>query len=288
MDILNESVNFLTLLKIGVSTTTQQLWNWLQQGFDPRLRQKMSLTRSRQPRSRLLKFLSQRLKFFPFNRFLRNGGWALAVVGLMTWKSWNGALLISTAAGIGVMLLAYPLQQWNWQRSWSSLDRLLYRTPRPFIIAVASGGGATLLSYVTISLWVHLENPWLAGCLIAQMLGTVVVTGLLLGQRFDQKTAQTQTHVNQMLADLSQENPVQRLIAVRKLTQFLTSSEGQGIRSNSQSQKFLSLHPTSVQSMGMTPSQLAECFSLMLNQETEPTIRTALFEGLQVLEKEGL
>ncbi len=276
MDRLNASVNSLTLLSSGVSTATQQLLNWLQPGFNPKWPQKMPLTRSRPPRSRLLKFLSQGLKFTGLNRFIRNGGWALAGVGLITWQSWDGVLLISTAAGIGVMLLAWPLQQWNWQASLSSLHRLFSRTPQPFMIAVVSGGGATLLTYVTISVWTHLENPWLAGCLIAQMLGVVAVAALLLSQRIHQKTAQTQTHVNQMLADLSQETPVQRLIAVRQLTQFFTSSEARAIRSNSQSQP-----------LGLTRNQLAECFSLMLNKETEPTIRAALFEGLQLLEKEG-
>ena len=111
---------------------------------------------------------------------------------------------------------------------------------------------------------------------------------LILWHWYQQKSDLGKSQLNQWLGDLTQENSLKRLIAVRQLTAaFKDSPQRSG---NSQllleAQRWQPLPP--LQSFpGIDRTHIVEYFQLMLYQENEPLVREALLEGLQVFEDHG-
>ncbi|MGB3535676.1 MAG: hypothetical protein WBA13_19440 [Microcoleaceae cyanobacterium] len=206
-------------------------------------------------------------------RLARTGFCLLGLVGLVLWARWNGVLLLSTVCGMGTIIGVYRLPRFNWQQYWSQFRQLFSPPTRLLTIAVSSGGLVSISSYWMVSLLVSGENIWVALSLILQNIGILAIAGVLLWHFLREKTHQTQAYGNQLLTELTQEDALLRLIAVRKLTHLV-------LRSNT------SVHPTQKTSSAiLTPSQLAECFRLMLRSEAEPLVRNGLLDGLQQLEQ---
>jgi hypothetical protein len=135
---------------------------------------------------------------------------------------------------------------------------------------VISGGLVSVGTYWMVSLLLSSENIWISLSLILQNIGILAIAGLLLWQFLQHQTVQKQAYSDQLLTDLTHEDALQRLIAVRKLTHLVLRSHA---------------HPTPRNpSMILTRSQLAECFRLMLRSEVEPFVRNGLLDGLQQLD----
>lgn len=174
---------------------------------------------------------------------------------------WNWRLLLATAAGVLVMLLVYLMQEWDWQLYWSSLHRLFSGSNRQLTIAVGSGGIATLSTYTMVSIWVDPHSSWIATGAMLQSLGILAILGLLVWQTFGCQGSGDDTKRDQMLRDLTDTDPLKRLLAVRQLTYWGVGHAVQPSRQH----------------------HLADCLRLMLSQEPEPIIRDAILDGLQVL-----
>ncbi|HEY9831732.1 MAG TPA: hypothetical protein V6D26_14215 [Stenomitos sp.] len=195
-------------------------------------------------------------------QFREPRGWlvGLTVVVVMLFLHWK--LLLATSIGALVMLLVYMMQDWDWQRYWSSLIHFLSGSHQPFTLAVGSGAMATLSTYMVISIWVDSDSPWIAASTIIQLLGTLTLLTLLAWQTLNRPTSQNVMNRDQMLSDLTDANPIKRLVAVQQLTQWGTDP-------------FLDSSERCV---------VADCFRLMLTHEQEAVIRGAVLDGLQVLD----
>jgi hypothetical protein len=82
------------------------------------------------------------------HRFRGSGGWLIGLTGVVAMLLWNWKLLLATSAGVLVMLLAYLMQEWDWQIYGSSLRRFFSGFNRQLTLAVGSGGIATLSTYL--------------------------------------------------------------------------------------------------------------------------------------------
>lgn len=140
--------------------------------------------------------------------------------------------------------------------------------------------------YICLSIWTSSESPEIALSLIGQNLGILGILGLILGQWYQQKSDLGKSELNQWLKDLTQENSLKRLIAVRQITQsFKDSPQGLGNRQLLlEAQRWQPL-PTLQSFQGIDRTHVIEYFQLMLYQENEPFVREALLEGLQILEQ---
>lgn len=204
----------------------------------------------------------QMLKQFSLKAWNGPGGWFMVTAGAVALLFWNGRLVLATGVGISVMMLVYLLQDGRWRFPKTDLRQWLSGWNRNLLLAVGSGGAATLGTYMAASIWVEAESHWAATGSILQGVGTLGVLLLLLWQQTHRQTGQERSSFSQSLQDLTHADPLKRLIAVHQLTERLAKRE----EDRSQQQ------------------YVANCFRLMLSREPEAIVREAVLEGLQTLD----
>ncbi len=159
------------------------------------------------------------------------------------------------------MLLAYRMQRWNWQRFWLSLNRSLKGSQWQFTLAAGSGGLAALTAYLAAAAWADSTSPWIGASIVLQGCGTLTVLALLVWQALSRQSRQAELTLEREMANLTESDSLKRLIAIRQLSRMVSQRQ---------------LEPSQTSTVG-------ECFRLMVAQEQEPTVKTALLDGLQVL-----
>jgi hypothetical protein len=197
----------------------------------------------------------------------KGGLLSLAVLSILL--IWNWQLILAAIVGLAGLVVTYLAQQrqlrlpaaHHWQRLWT-------RANRPLTLSVGLGSIAALSTYLTIAIWQESQGSWLGTGVILQGFGLLAVLGLL-SRSFWQQPVDPPTNdlsFHQLLNQLADDDPLKRLIAVRQLTEQMLAA---------------SAHASAT--LPLTPSHLAECFRLQLDRETEPVVRRALLEGLQLL-----
>ncbi|GAC1469339.1 MAG: hypothetical protein NVS2B14_04020 [Chamaesiphon sp.] len=202
------------------------------------------------------------LKPSSLNRFRKSGGWLLALTFVLAMVFWHWKLLLAASVGVLVMLPISLMQEWNWQIYWSSLRQFLKGSNQQLTLAIGSGAIAALSSYMAISIWIDSDSPWIAASAILQGFGTLATLILLVWQIMSRQMNRDEAKLNGILTELTDGNPLKRLIAVRQLTHLVTSDL---LEQNKQ-------------------YQIADYLSLMLNQEQEAIVRNAVRDGLHALE----
>lgn len=208
--------------------------------------------------TRSLPLLDRRL-LRRLDRFRGPGGWLMALTLVAALWLWNWPLVLAMLAGLVSMVLAYGAQQSRWQAWQSEIWQTLWsRSNRPLTISVLLGGIATIATYIAAMVWLAADNGWLATGTILQGLGTLAAVLLLVRQTWGQSQTQP-TNEMQMLSRLSTADALDRLIAIRQVTLWAKNE-----------------NPT-------VQAQVADCFRLMLQRESDSILQTALMDGLQVL-----
>jgi hypothetical protein len=202
-------------------------------------------------------------------RLSRSKGWLAAFTLTAVWGLWNSQLLFSTGLGIAAMMLVYRGQLGDWQLLRSKAEQFWEGPNRRFVLAVGAGSIATLGAYMSWAIWADSESHWMALSLILQNFGTIAIAGLLLRQALSLGASKDEAALDRILADLTDADPVKRLIAVRQMTDLVNNG---------------GFDPVSSVKSSSTRSRAAECFRLMLSREPEALVRNALLEGLQTWE----
>ncbi|KST63364.1 hypothetical protein [Mastigocoleus testarum] len=196
-------------------------------------------------------------------RFQGPGG----ALGLLTfvvamWE-WNWKLLFASSIAIGTMMLVYSMQEWNWQQFWCEVRKFSGSPNRRLALAVISGGIAAVSTYMAFSIWVDSDSRWIAFGAILQGLGTLLILILLVWQIIALYGDREDEYIEQLLNQLTDSNPLKRLIAVRRLDKIV-----KGDRVNP-----------------VVKKNIAQHFGLLLSQESESVIHEAVLDSLQGLEK---
>ncbi|MCC3406019.1 MAG: hypothetical protein JGK17_10580 [Microcoleus sp. PH2017_10_PVI_O_A] len=199
-------------------------------------------------------------------RLSRSKGGLAAFTLAAVWGWWNSQLLLSTGLGIAAMMLVYRGQSGEWQLLRSKAEEFWEGPNRRLVLAVGAGGIATLGAYMSLAIWADSDSHWVALSLILQNFGTIAMAGLLLRQALSVGASKDEAALDRILGDLTDADPVKRLIAVRQMTDLMNRGGFNRV--------------TSVKSWSAR-SLAAECFRLMLSQEPEALVRNALLEGLQ-------
>jgi len=229
-------------------------------------------SRWRQYRRHLLRIYNQTSGFSPFpstaqwrsrsRRYKGLGKWLGLLTVVVAMLLWNWQLLLATTVGIAIMLLVYLLQQGDWQKRWSDLGKLFAGANRQLAVAVGSGGLATLGTYMACAVWRDSDSGWIAAGAILQGLGTLAIIILLVGQLMARPTSGLTADLDRSIAQLTDIHPLRRLIAVRQLTREFTTTRRERDRRT-----------------------IADCLALMLTGETEPAVKNAVLDGLQMMGK---
>jgi hypothetical protein len=193
-------------------------------------------------------------------QFKNSGSWMIGAGGAIALLSWNWRLCLATGSGIGIMFLVYKIQN-SGQIPWPRIYRQLQSLNRPFVIALASGGIATLSTYMTAVIWRDSASPWLATGAILQGLGTLAVLVLLVWLILNRQIQADQSHFQHVVSDLTAEDELKRLIAVRQLTYLCKTNR---------------LSPAKQRMVG-------EYLRLLLKHESESVVHDAALDGLQLL-----
>ncbi|MGF1540099.1 MAG: ATP synthase subunit I [Pleurocapsa sp.] len=180
-------------------------------------------------------------------------------IALMWW--WHWKLLLATIVGIGLMSLSYLLPSRSWQKYCVRWQRYLTGLNRRLVTAVASGGVGGFSTYLAASIWADAENRWLTTGLILQGFATVITLGLLIGYLWQGKQHSQEFKVDKLLDNLTDREPVKRLIAIRQLTRLL--------KNNYLSEEYY--------------WQAIEYYQLMLATPQVPTVKQALLDSLDEL-----
>ncbi|MFH7024472.1 MAG: armadillo-type fold-containing protein [Heteroscytonema crispum UTEX LB 1556] len=197
-----------------------------------------------------------------FKRFQGPGGILGFLTIVVAMLLWNWKLLLALLVGVGVMLLVYSMQEWDWQVRWSEVRKLLNGPNHRLALAVMSGGIATVSTYMAVAIWLDSNNHWIAAGAILQALGTLLTLILLVWQIINFYGDREEEHLDKLLVSLTEKDPLKRLIALRQLTKFISRNR----------------IDSSVQ------QNVGECLRLLISREEEEVIREAAFEGLQTLE----
>jgi hypothetical protein len=201
----------------------------------------------------------------------KSGGWLLALLMASGLFLWDEKLLLATVSGLSIMGLIYGMQQAKWRQRWLPLYKLVMAfstvriaTPsRQLILAVGGGMLAVFSTYLAAAVWADASSPWVATGAILQGGGTLAVLLLLVGQYIQRRADRKDVAFSQYLTDLTHNDPLKRLVAVKQLNRCLQrSSLDDGDR-----------------------AAIADCFRLMVGQEQEPAVQDAIFDGLQLCDR---
>jgi hypothetical protein len=203
-------------------------------------------------------------------RLNRSKGWLLSGLGslLLLWVFWQW--LLALAVGLTAMLGVYlaeqgQLKSWRNWGFWRRFDRALS-------LAALAGLAAAGTVYLSLAIWLESDRSWLAMGVILEGLGLLAILSLLIWRQLDSPRSKTEAPVSpdsiapdsiapDYLGQLSAADPVQRLIAIRQLTQIVQRPKPP-----------------------LAANHLSDCFRLMLDRETEPLLCHTLIESLQQLQ----
>ena len=174
---------------------------------------------------------------------------------------WNWQLLLSLVVGIGIMVFTYSMQKSNWQLPWLEIRKLMSSTNSRLAYSIASGGMATVITYMASAIWVDAPSHWLAAGAIIQGMGTLLTLILLMWQIFTFQGNQEEDHLDQLLNNLTEKDPLKRLLSMRQLNKLISRQRVDTV----------------------VQKDIMACLQLLLSQEKEAMIREAALDCLQNL-----
>lgn len=202
-------------------------------------------------------------KQISLQQFKGSGGWFVGSAAVIAMIIWNWKLFSAIGSGLLIMLLVYLAQEGRWQIRRPDLSKWLGGANRSLLLAGGSGAIAMLSTYIAMAIWADSESHWIATGALLQGAGTLAVLLLLARQLIDSPVNYQEAYFNRLLNNLTQADSLKRLIAIRQITRFALNTPSDKLQHRA----------------------IADSFRLMLTQESEPLIRSALLDGLRMLNR---
>jgi hypothetical protein len=221
---------------------------------------------SQLPRAFWTQFESRSLQQLSAIRGKRAVRWLLSLTLVLALLFWNWQLWLATAVGVAVMLLVYLIPEWNGRLPLTQVRKWLSGVHRQLVLAVGSGGIAALSTYMAVVTWRASESPWIGFGAILQGIGTLSVLVLLLWLIFSRQAAGEETKLHQMLIDLTDTNPLKRMVAVGYIGKQIADPKLER----------------------QLRHQLINYLCVMLPQESEPLVKNAVMEVLKKADPSSL
>ncbi|MBE9182195.1 hypothetical protein IQ268_26875 [Oculatella sp. LEGE 06141] len=221
--------------------------------------------------------IAQRLKR------LKNSRQLMLSLAFLVVLLWNWKLVLASGVGIFAAIAAYFIQQGDWRFFGVNWDKLWNQVNRQLMVAVSSGGLAALSTYIAIAVWTETDAHGLAAAILLQGLGILAILLLVWQQRTSPVDVASDDYYP-MLNALTDSDPLKRLIAIRQITDRLTVEQASVLSATTASSRFnqasFQRHYSEHQRVR---SHVVDCFRLMIDRETEPTVCNALLDGLHRL-----
>jgi hypothetical protein len=188
--------------------------------------------------------------------------WVLLTIFFVLLLVWNWQLIAAASMGIAVMIAIYVIQDWNWNVILWRVQKFLQSPYRHLPLSVASGAITIFLTYTVLTIWSTQNNHWLASASILQLVATLGILLLLARQAFTQWHQRQQDNFEQLITQLTVNDDLARLIAIKQITQYIQDNQLPAAQERA----------------------ISDCCKLLLNRETEVTIREAIFETLEAIQ----
>jgi hypothetical protein len=182
--------------------------------------------------------------------------WGAIGAGAALLLTWNGRLVAATGAGLGTMWLAYSLRDASWRAAITEVVNALEGIDRRITLSILAGAGATVGTYTALSIALESQNHWLATGMLLQGTVTMGAIGVLLWQRW--QPSPQNSGLLQYIQDLTDADPLKRLIAVRQINQMFKQ------------------HPAQ-------QAEIIEFYQVLLTREPDRLVQAALMDGLQAM-----
>lgn len=198
---------------------------------------------------------------------------------------WNWVLMVTLAIALAVSVGVY-LHLTHQLRLPRFINYSAWKRNRSLWLSLLAGGGTLALIALGITIWQDSGSPGIAMALLLQGAGVWVVVGAIARwmQRSSSKPDSdtlTPQQTYQLFTDLTHEQPLKRLMAIRLLTTHVLPRQENSGRSRQYGD-----HPSRNVS-DITPAELHQYFRLMLEQEFHAQVQTALKESLTLLESKA-
>ncbi len=209
-------------------------------------------------------------------RFQQPSRWFLAGLGYMLLVAWNERLILSLTAGLISMVAAFQIQQGQWRLPSVNWQQFFDVQRHPLRLALVAGAAVMLTTYVALSIDLESGQTWISmGWLLQSgLIGVLLLTILqaangnrLLGNSWLDASDES-TQIDLLLDHLRHDDPLQRLIAARRLLQLVDQ-----LPTDQEYAPQVSLR-----------SHIRDCFQIVQQQETDPIVLQALTAGIQVLQ----
>lgn len=210
-----------------------------------------------------------------FDRFQQPSRWFLAGLGYMLLVAWNERLILSLTAGLMGMVAAFQIQQGQWRLPSVNWQQFFDMQRHPLRLAMIAGGAIMLTTYVALSIELESGQAWISmGWLLQSgLIGVLLLTILqatsgnrLLGNNWLDASDES-TQIDLLLDHLRHDDPLQRLIAVRRLLQLVDQ---------------LPMDQEYAPNVSLR-SHIRDCFQIAQRQETDPIVQQALANGMTSL-----
>ena len=206
------------------------------------------------------------LKHFKYDvkHFLTKKQWQSTIVYLLIstmttfMLAWNWKLICAILIGIILMIFIQKAQNKSFQNIVLNWYKFLNSPKGKLALAVVSGCFGIMGSYITLSALPNIGNYWLASELIFQDLGIFIILIILVPQLFDLLEKKQNIQYKELISQLSELNPLKRLIAVQDVSQLLEKKQ-------------LNINQE---------KEVLEYFKFMLNQEQEIVILQNILKNL--------
>lgn len=176
---------------------------------------------------------------------------------------WNWQLLLATVAAMGVLMVLFQFPFDRWFVYWRQYQGKINRSQWRLFMALGGSAVAGIGTYWGLQLWESIENHWLASSLVVQGIILTLLLGLQLSKSLlNEGDSKTSHQFSSSMENLTADNPLKRLMAIRYLTQLADQGRLQ--------QEEL--------------KRVSESFRLLFSIETEPMVRQGLLECLQTLQ----
>ena len=200
--------------------------------------------------------------------------WLLAALSLAG-TVWNGPLVLSFGVGLAVRQQLMQLTPEDWRQLAQRFHRH-WRVPSPQLRAWLLSMAAFTATYGVTALWSEAHELGLALALGGQSVIALALMALLLRPAADlsepsapqaQPLPAQPLPLEAQLYELVNADPLKRLIGVRQVLRLALQDPSASYLTGGTSMR----------------SHLLDCLHLMLAQENEPIVRSAIREGLDLL-----
>ncbi|MEM9447669.1 MAG: hypothetical protein AAGA75_03955 [Cyanobacteria bacterium P01_E01_bin.6] len=207
--------------------------------------------------------------------------WATLSGLLLALCLWNWTMALAMAIAIVSGIALYLAQERRLTLKWLRRSRA-WKHHQSLWISLSVSSGVFVGTYGLARIWQESNTPWFTMAIILQSIGALAAIGFLVWDKAHGRAQITHPNgisrkrsVHELLNDLTHDNAVARLVAVRAIAGQVMAPDAQN--------NVDSLNTHASGASVWTASDILPCFQLMRKHELEPIVQKAIDDAVNQL-----